>query len=75
MSKDIVPQDIQTRITALEEERQTLLQEPYNRTTFQAYQQSGARYDRLRQIEQALQHVFAEKRQRVAERDGIHRPE
>lgn len=67
----MIPQTIQERINALEAEKQALLQEPYQKTDFTAYQSSLDRYDRLEQIKQALQRLFAEKRQMLAERNGI----
>jgi hypothetical protein len=68
-----IPQDLDARIVALEQERQNLLQAPYNRNNFQAYQDGMQRSDRLKQIEQALQRLFAEKRQSIAERHGVSR--
>lgn len=70
---DMIPQTVQERINLLEAERQALLQEPYTKDTFQAYQSSLERAERLRSIKHALEHLFAEKRQMLAEQHGIQR--
>lgn len=68
-----IPQTLDERIYALEQERQALWDEPYQQNNFQTHQQSLMRYDRLKQITQALGQLFAEKRQYVAERHGVSR--